>query len=233
MSWWKNISEPLIELFYPNLCFACQKKHAPKDSSICISCEYHITPTGYHLLDENPVLERFWGRVELQHAATCFAFNKGGLLQKLIHQLKYENQPQVGIELGKIHGAMLKETPIYQSVDYIVPVPLHPKKQHQRGYNQATMFAEGLSQTMNIPCLETCLVRTDYTDSQTKKSRLDRFANVQNAFEVKEQDQIKGKHLLLVDDVITTGATLEACALQLLAVDNVQISLAAIALASQ
>lgn len=233
MSWWSSFTMPIIELFYPNLCFACQQRHAPKDSSICISCEYRISPTGYHLLEDNPVLQRFWGRVDLEHATSCFDFNKGGLLQNLIHRLKYDNQPQVGIELGRIYGAMLQETAPYNTIDYILPVPLHPRKKHQRGYNQAAMIAQGMSETMDISWTSDFLVRKTYTETQTKKSRLDRFDNVQNAFEIPSQDAIAGKHLLLVDDVITTGATLEACAIQLLKAPNVKVSLAAIALASQ
>lgn len=233
MSWWSSIAIPIIELFYPNLCFACQQHHAPEGSPICISCEYKISPTGYHLLADNPVLERFWGRIDLEHASTCFDFNKGGLLQNLIHQLKYDNQPQIGIELGRIYGTMLKKVAPYDTVDYVLPVPLHPKKKHQRGYNQAALIAQGMSETMGVNWTSDYLIRKAYTTTQTKKSRLDRFANVQNAFEVPSKEMLAGKHLLLVDDVITTGATLEACAVQLLQAENVKVSLAAIALASQ
>jgi len=223
--------EHFIGLFYPKLCLACGKRPRPEDASICIHCTYHITPTNYHKMPDNPVLERFWGRVELEHASSSFAFSKGGLLQKLIHQLKYENKPEIGIELGKMYGSLLKDTEPYTTVDYIIPVPLHPKKQHSRGYNQATMFAKGLAIGMQKKWSEAYLVRVENTETQTKKSRLDRFSNVEAAFGVALPEEIKNKHLLLVDDVITTGATLEACAIKLLKVEGVKVSLAAIALA--
>lgn len=222
----------LADLFYPRLCLACQKKLVSVETSICIHCNYNLTPTDYHRTNPNPVLERFWGRVDLEHATTAYSFNKGGLLQQLIHQLKYENKPEIGLELGKMYGSLLKDTAPYNTVDYIIPVPLHPKKKHLRGYNQAAMIAKGLAVSMEKKWSSDYLIRTDNTETQTKKSRLDRFANVENAFGIGDKNAIAGKHLLLVDDVITTGATLEACAQTLLQVDNVKISVVAIALAT-
>lgn len=222
----------LADLFYPRLCLACQEKLVSAETSICIRCDYKLTPTDYHSTNPNPVLERFWGRVDLEHATTAYTFNKGGLLQRLIHQLKYENKPQIGIELGQMYGSLLKDSLPYSTVDYIIPVPLHPKKKHLRGYNQAAMIAKGLAFSMEKKWSSDYLIRTDNTETQTQKSRLDRFANVENAFGVNNKAEIEGKHLLLVDDVITTGATLEACAQTLLQVDNVKISIMAIALAN-
>jgi len=222
----------LVDLFYPRLCLACQKNLVSVETSICLHCNYNLRPTSYHTITPNPVLERFWGRVELEHATTAYSFNKGGLLQHLIHQLKYENKPQIGIELGKMHGSLLKETAPYNTVDYIIPVPLHPKKKHLRGYNQATMIAKGLAMSMEKKWSSDYLIRTDNTETQTQKSRLDRFSNVENAFGINNEQGLEGKHLLLVDDVITTGATLEACAHTLLAIKGVKVSVVAIALAS-
>lgn len=222
----------LADLFYPRLCLACQKKLVSAETSICIHCDYKLTPTNYHAINPNPVLERFWGRVELEHATTAYSFNKGGLLQHLIHQLKYENKPQIGVELGKMYGSLLKDVAPYDSVDYIIPVPLHPKKKHLRGYNQAAMIAKGLGFAMEKQWSSDYLIRTDNTETQTKKSRLDRFSNVENAFGINKKNDLKGKHLLLVDDVITTGATLEACVHTLLEIDDVKISIVAIALAT-
>jgi ComF family protein len=231
----KKAVEPVLnlaDLFYPRLCLACQEKLVSAETSICIRCDYKLTPTNYHRINPNPVLERFWGRVELEHATAAYSFNKGGLLQHLIHQLKYENKPQIGLELGKMYGSLLKEVAPYNTVDYIIPVPLHPKKKHLRGYNQAAMIAKGLALSMEKQWSSDYLIRTDDTETQTKKSRLDRFSNVEHAFGIHKKAALEGKHLLLVDDVITTGATLEACAQTLLEVDKVKISLAAIALAN-
>lgn len=225
-------TKSLIELFYPRLCLACQENLVSEEVSICIHCDYKLTPTNYHKTSLNPVLERFWGRVQLEHATTAYAFTKGGLLQHLIHQLKYEHKPQIGIELGKKYGNKIAQMPPYDTVDWIIPVPLHPKKKHLRGYNQADMIAKGLAFSMEKKWSPDFLIRTDNTETQTKKSRLDRFSNVENAFTIANPKEIEGKHLLLVDDVITTGATLEACAHTLLQIEGVKISVLAIALAS-
>lgn len=222
----------LADLFYPRLCLACQKNLVSVETSICIHCNYNLRPTNYHTITPNPVLERFWGRVELEHAAAAYSFSKGGLLQQLIHQLKYENKPQIGLELGKMYGEALKNTAPYSTVDYIIPVPLHPKKKHLRGYNQAAMLAKGLALSMEKQWSSDYLIRIDNTETQTKKSRLDRFSNVENAFSINNEKAIEGKHLLLVDDVITTGATLEACAQTLLRIPHVKVSVVAVALAS-
>jgi len=223
----------ILDLIYPRLCFACNEQNVPKSQSLCLSCEYKITPTGYHLMLQNPVAEHFFGRVKIARATTAFSFVKGGLLQELVHSLKYENKPEIGQELGRIYGAMLREDAYWTNIDYIVPVPLHPKKKHLRGYNQAAMWGIGLSEALAVPLNEELLIRTDYTESQTKKTRTERFQNVQDVFAVPNPALLKDKKLLIVDDVLTTGATLEACALKLLeAADGVELSVACIALAS-
>lgn len=224
--------DSLLTLLYPNLCLACQKSLASVDSVLCIRCQYYISPTNYHLETPNPVLERFWGRIELEHACTGFIFNKGSALQHLIHELKYNNQPKVGLELGQQCGLLLQNVAPYNTINCIIPVPLHLKKLRQRGYNQAAVFGQGIAKILQKPCLENHLIRAKYTDTQTQKSRLERLSNVEAAFSVQEKEKLQHQHILLVDDVITTGATLEACALQLLAIEGVKVSIAAIALAS-
>ncbi len=221
----------LLGLFYPNLCLACGHNLPPQQEGICISCRYKLPKTGFHLEPENAFTERFWGRIPLQAGAAFLHFTKGGRAQRLIHHLKYEGKRKVGIYLGQLYGEVLRETSIFRETTLIVPVPLHPRKQHQRGYNQSALFARGLSESMGIPCLPDGLKRREYTDTQTKKSRLERFENVEKAFVIPHPEKLKGQHVLLADDVITTGATLEACALKILEVEGVKVSMATIAIA--
>jgi competence protein ComFC len=221
----------IFDLLYPRLCFACNSNHVAKDQSICLSCEYKITPTVYHRMPDNIVAERFYGRVKIERATTAFSFVKGGLLQELIHKLKYDNRPEIGIELGKIYGNILRESGTWNNIDYVIPVPLHPKKKHQRGYNQAGMWGQGLAESLGIELRNDLLIRTDYTDSQTKKSRTERFANVENVFSITDQTLLNNKKILLVDDVLTTGATLEACSNTLLNASELSVNIVCIALA--
>ncbi|HMQ49022.1 MAG TPA: ComF family protein [Saprospiraceae bacterium] len=226
--WWYHFTG----LFYPNLCLACNKNLPPGQEILCITCQFKLPKTNFHQEKENAFTERFWGRVPLHAGAALYYFSKGGRTQQLVHALKYEGKKQVGSKLGHIYGQQLKETPLFHDVNLILPVPLHPQKERQRGYNQSALFAEGLSQSMQIPWSGKHLLRTAYTQTQTQKTRMERFANVEQAFQVPRPADLEGKHLLLVDDVMTTGATLEACALRLLEVPSVRLSMATIAIAN-
>jgi len=220
-----------LALLFPNLCLACRKRQATVDKILCLSCQQRLPKTDFHLMAENEFTDRFWGRIVLEAGAALFYFTKDSAVQALIHQLKYGDKPNVGIQLGEWYGRTLKEHRPFSMIDVIVPVPLHPKRQRQRGYNQSTQFAIGLSTAMKIPYKKDALVRTIATSTQTQKTRLERFENVLQAFEVNPSSKLEGKHILLVDDVLTTGATLEACATKLLAVPNVKVSMATIAIA--
>ena len=233
MSFRFRVFNDFVALFYPRLCLACEYHIPPRDQVICISCQYQLPKTKFHLERENAFTQRFWGRVPVDAGAALYHFTKSSKTQQLIHQLKYQGKRQVGIQLGQLYGKALKASPYFEKVERIIPVPLHPRKQKIRGFNQSAQFAQGLSESMQIPWSENNLIRTTMSESQTQKSRMDRFANVQAAFQVKNEKEISGKHLLLVDDVMTTGATLEACALQLLKVDGVKVSMATIAIAQQ
>jgi ComF family protein len=222
----------LLDFCYPPVCVACQYHLTPDGGLLCLACDAQILPTNFHLSAENPVMERFWGRLPLHSATVYSAFSKGGLLRKLIHRLKYQGQGDIGIALGWRCGQLLRQSPLFETVDEVLPVPLHPKKQHERGYNQAERFAKGIAQALDCPLNTRSLMRPLYTQSQTKKTRQDRFSNVQTAFALDPQHLPQGKHLLLVDDVITTGATLEACGQLLQQHPNCRLSLAAIALAN-
>lgn len=230
MKKWR-ILDDFTSLFYPRLCLACGANLPPQMSLLCLSCQYRLPQTHYHLSSENPFTERFWGRVNIQAGASMYHYDKDGKVQRLVHQLKYKRQSAIGIELGKIYGRHLQESLHFQGLQGIVPVPLHPRKQQQRGYNQSECFARGLSESMGLPCYPHALARKQYTETQTAKSRLDRLENVMQAFELGKTAGLAGRHLLLVDDVLTTGATLEACSLALLTCPDTQVSLATIAIA--
>lgn len=221
-----------ISLIFPHVCASCGKSLYKNEHSICTYCAYHLPKTNYHLDNENPVAKIFWGRVNIHSAGAFYGFNKGGKVQHLIHQLKYKGKKEVGVTVGKWYGYALKHSPAFNTVDIVIPVPLHPKKEKKRGYNQSRFFAEGLAHSMNAKADFTTLIRAKESETQTKKSRFTRWKNVETVFQLRDTASLKGKHILLVDDVITTGATLEACAHTLLQIPDVKVSVATIAYAS-
>lgn len=171
------------------------------------------------------------GRVPIVSAASLYYFTKGGSVQKLIHQLKYKGKKEIGNFLGSYYGQELNGSEHFSSIEGIIPVPLHKKKQKKRGYNQSDIFAQGLSSTMNIEVLNNILERNHFSDTQTRKTRFNRWRNVKDIFEITTSEKIQGKHILLVDDVVTTGATLEACTNKLLESSASSVSIATIAAA--
>lgn len=227
-----RLTNDFLGLFYPNLCLACRRNLPPADDILCLSCTYHLPQTRYHLEADNPFTERFWGRLQLDSGAALFHYVKGGRVQRLIHQLKYHGRREVGLRLGRFYGRQLREAPLFRGVDLIVPVPLHPRKQHRRGYNQSDLFARGLSETMGVPWNARILRRRTFTQTQTRKSRLDRLENVLQAFELADPGVLTDRHVLLVDDVMTTGATLEACGGLLLQAPGVKLSMATMGIAT-
>lgn len=173
----------------------------------------------------------FWGRTKIHSATSFLFFNKGGNVQQLMHALKYKSRKDVGEYAGKLFGMELNSSALFNTIDMVIPVPLHEKKLHQRGFNQSKVIADGIGKAMNKPVENGILVRVVYTSSQTKKSRYERWENVRNAFTVTYPEEIEGKHILLIDDVLTTGATLEACANALLEIEGVKVSVATLAYA--
>ncbi|MDN3587256.1 ComF family protein [Pedobacter aquatilis] len=224
-------STDLIGLLFPNLCNACGISLFQNEHLICTHCLYDLPFTDYHIYEENRVAKQLWGRLPLHGAMAMLYFRKGAKVQNLIHNLKYNHKTEVGNLLGNMLGDRLNKSPIYENIDLIIPVPLHKKKLRIRGYNQSTFIAEGISEKMNVPLDENTLVRITSTESQTKKSRYSRYENMKDVFGITNPDVIKGKHILLIDDVITTGATLEACANALLENGAEKVSIAALAFA--
>ncbi len=210
---------------------ACGRSLFKYEECVCTFCLYHLPKTNFHLEEDNPVSRLFWGKAKICSAASMFYFYKGGRVQHLMHQLKYKEHKEIGIYLGKLYGKELSKTPLFNTSEYIIPVPMHPKKQKKRGYNQSEIIAMGLSQSMNIPVDIKTLVKTTKTETQTKRSRFNRWENVKEVFELKEHDHLVNKHILLVDDVITTGSTLESCVINLLKIQGIKISIASMACA--
>ena len=222
----------LVNIFFPNLCLACGKRYLHSGDLLCFICQRQLPETRMHLNPENQFTDRFWGRVWLQGGAAMYVFQKGGYVQQLIHQLKYQNKPHIGLYLGEKYGRELKKSVIFNAVDLIIPVPIHPIKERKRGYNQSHQFAMGLSRSMKIPFCRHGLIKTTHGGSQTDKGREERYQGLLNSFKVGETKSLEGKHILIVDDVLTTGATLEACANKILEISNTSISMVTIAIST-
>ena len=221
-----------FSLFFPDLCNSCLAPMQNGEQVICTYCLFYLPRTGYHLRSDNPVLRLFRGRVEIEAAAAYYVFQKGGGVQQLLHRLKYSGKTEVGIELGKMYGTDLKRSALFSNVDLIIPVPLHSRKLKERGYNQSEYFAIGLARSMHTVVDADSLIRVSPTETQTRKSRFSRWKNVGNVFRLVNPQNLEDRHILLVDDVITTGATIEACALALQGAKNIRVSIAAIAIAN-
>lgn len=221
----------VINLLYPRVCAACGSSLLKDEETVCLKCRYALPKTGYELQPDNPVAQLFYGRVPFHAATACFFFSKSGKVQHLIHELKYKGNKEAGIFLGRQMGECIQDAPLFQDIDYLVPVPLHPKREQQRGYNQSLMIAQGIHEVTGIPIGEHFLVRAIYTATQTKKTAEERFQNVKDIFEVRRAETLQGKHLLIIDDVLTTGATLEACAHCLETIPDITLSTATAACA--
>lgn len=227
--WW---TWDFLSLIYPRICVCCGNTLWQHEEIICNLCKYHLPKTHFHLEDENPVSKLFWGRAPVYSGAACFYFNKGSKVQQLIHHLKYKGRKDIGVSLGIEYGYQLKKSPFFSPVNRIIPVPLHKQKFMKRGYNQSEQFAIGLCQSMNVMLDNRKLIRIKATGTQTKKSRYNRWENVSQVFAITYPEQLENMHVLLVDDVITTGATLESCISVLSDIHGIKISVAVIAMAS-
>lgn len=222
-----------LHLFYPHNCTGCGNDLLPEKEMLCLSCLSALPYTKFEKFTGNPVEKIFYGRLAILAAHSEFYFSKGQLIQHLLHQLKYNNNKNIGRYLGKILGNHLLESGRFLRPDYLVPLAMSAKKEFKRGYNQATIICEGIAEVLHTPLLSSNIVRTRTPETQTKKHRAERWENVEGSFAVTNSTQLEGKHILLVDDVLTTGATLEACCNSLKAIPGISISIATLAFASK
>ncbi|RLD67576.1 MAG: ComF family protein [Bacteroidetes bacterium] len=222
----------LFNLFFPRKCNHCGINLDKTELEVCKKCLFEIPKTNFHTDPDNPVNKTFWGRVNVEFATAGYYFTKKSILQNLLHHIKYHHKKELAFELGKYLGTELSLVENFKDCDVIMPVPLHPLKKKKRGYNQSEWIAKGISEKMDIPVNITILLRHVNSKSQTKKNRVERWENVRSAFNVKVPDQLSIKHILLIDDVITTGATIEACASQLIEHLGIKVSIASLAYAS-
>ena len=225
-----QVLQDFVSLFFPNYCFACEDHLVKGEEIICTKCLLEMPKTDFHTHLENEFYRKLYGRISVKYVLALFKFSKNSRVQRLLHTLKYENRPEIGVKLGKYYGSIL-EKDYKNGFDLVIPVPLHITRQRQRGYNQSAEFGRGLADTLGARFDDQVLERIVRTETQTKKTKLLRWKNVKHVFNVRQPDLLLGKRILLVDDVITTGATLEACAEKILEYPVHSLSIACIAAA--
>ncbi len=221
--------EGLQHLFFPHICAGCGTDLITESAVLCLDCLNNLPVTGFHRFAVNPVEKIFRGRIPLVSATSLLYFTKDSLLQSLLHQLKYQGKKDLGVYFGKRIGEAYTQIVNDPLFDAIVPLPLHPSRQRKRGYNQAAALADGISEVLQVPVLENVVRRSIQTNSQTQKNRLERWDNMEGKFILEEEEALYGRHVLLVDDVVTTGATLEACGSALLKTEGLQLSISTLA----
>jgi ComF family protein len=231
MSYAYDLWDDFISLLFPRLCYACGDHLMRNERLICTECYVVIPRTNYHIIQDNPVAQLFWGRCMIEKAAAFSYYNKNSRIRKLIHNMKYKGNKEIGYELGRIYGLSLKSSGFMDDIDIVIPVPLHPSKKRVRGYNQSEVISMGIADAAGLSVDIKSLVRKVVSATQTKRSRYERWTNVDGIFQVAESQVVSGKHILLVDDVITTGSTLESCAIELLKEEGVRVSVVALAFA--
>jgi len=219
----------IFNIFFPEVCLCCHDYLSNNEATVCITCRHDLPLTSFSIEKNNLVEKSFYGRIPIKDATTLFYFLKKGKVQQLIHELKYNKQQQVGTFIGNWLGEEMAESNRFKNINYIIPVPLHRKKLKTRGYNQVTTFGESLAKKLNIEYKDDILVKISSTKTQTKKLRLDRWKNVQELFVVQNKFNLENKHILLIDDIITTGSTLEACCKAFTKIDGLKISIACMA----
>lgn len=220
-----------VQLFFPRQCAVCGDPLQEGEEGICIKCNMDMPRTNYHTHKDNPVERLFWGKMPLERATSYFFYHKGSDFRRILHQLKYGSRKDLGVVMGRFMAAELVSTDFFRDIDLILPVPLHPRKQKLRGYNQSECIARGISVVTGIPIDTTSVVRNKHTDTQTHKSVYQRWENVDGIFCLNNSKFFAGKHILIIDDVLTTGATITACADAFSKVKGIRISVLTLAVA--
>jgi ComF family protein len=220
-----------VSLIFPQLCAACKAGLMANEHLICTDCLYNLPQTNFHTQRDNIVAQQFWGKLKIEGAYSLYYFNKGGKIQNMMHAFKYNGMQGIGNLLGNIAGKQLAQSTVFNTTDIIIPVPLHKKRLRERGYNQSACFADGLAEKLNATVDIDNLIRTVATKTQTHKSRFARFENMKEVFAVARPQDLMNRHVLLVDDIVTTGSTLEACGMELLKIPGLKLSIATIAYA--
>ncbi len=221
----------LINLFFPKVCYACVSFLSDNEDVVCVSCRHNLPVTNFHFDNNDTVSKTLRGRIKIEHGTALFRYEKKGSVQQLIHNLKYKGHEHIGELLGDWLGGELQTIDAYNSIDVVIPVPMHDKKLKKRGYNQVTKFGQQIALALNASFVDDALVKITNTISQTKKTRISRWNTNNELFALKNISKVEGKHILLVDDIITTGATIEACCSVLNQAKNIKISIATMAIA--
>ena len=232
MQLFSEIKNALLHLAFPHVCEACGRDLPELNQMLCLRCLSSLPPTNYHMYPNNPIEKIFWGRLPVTYATSQFYFTRESLVQQLMHQFKYKGNKELGLFLGKLMGHALSTSNRFSYIDALVPLPLFEAKERKRGFNQATILCDGIAEILNIPVLQDIVRRTSFTETQTKKGRVERWQNMEGRFELTNRKGLERKHILLVDDVITTGATQEACGRELLKIEDLRLSIATLCYSS-
>lgn len=220
----------LVDLFFPLVCHICKLQLTDNEASLCTTCRHNLPVLNFNTTQEDAIKKLLYGRAKIENGAALFSFEKKGSVQQLIHQLKYKNQQDLGVFLGDWLGEALSKNEAYKNIDIVIPVPLHKKKLKRRGYNQVTKFGQQIAKALQAEYVDNVLIKVTNTASQVNKSRFARWSTNTQLFAMHNNTQINNKHILLVDDIVTTGATLEACIAVLNKADHVKISVATMAI---
>jgi ComF family protein len=226
-----SLADDFLSILFPRVCHACGDHLVRNETLICSACHVAIPKTGFHLRRDNYAEKLFWGRCRLEKAAAWAYYVKSGRMTRLIYRFKYNGIREIGSELGRIYGIALTESGFMDDIDIIVPVPLHRRKERRRGFNQSLVLADAIAAVSGKPVNSCSLTRVTKTETQTVRSRIERWKNVEGIFAVEDGSSLQNSHVLLVDDVITTGSTIDACTTALSNIEGIRVSAVAMAVA--